>query len=119
MQLSLHHKCQISRIARFSLLESLRMRIEVNSLHAFISIFLTFLHIVIKGKRFQRMKREMMLHLFAHCTMRQLTKKSTQTATPVVLSSSRIICKICNLFSKLFTYVEEEEVCPKLVPCRR
>ena len=120
MQLSLHHKCQISRIARFSLLESLRMRIEVNSLHAFISIFSPFLHSSDKGHRFQRMKREMMLHVFAHCTMRQLTKKSTQTATPVVvLSSSRIICKICNLFSKLFTYVEEDEVCPKLVPCRR
>ena len=56
------------------------------------------------------------------CTLHNAAayKKCTQTATPVVvLSSSRIICKICNLFSKLFTYVEEEEVCPKLVPCRR
>ena len=96
------------------------MRIEVNSLHAFISIFLTFLHSSDKGQKVS--KNETRNDVTSVCTLHNaaVNKKSTQTATPVVvLSSSRIICKICNLFSKLFTYVEEDEVCPKLVPCRR
>ena len=128
MQLSLHHKCQISRIARFSLLESLRMRIGEKSTPFMPSFrfFSPFLAYSDKGQKVRdaRMKREMMLHLFAHCTM---AEKNPQTATPV-LSSSRIICKICNLFSKFFTYVyiynrrrrrSVSLFVQKLVPCRR
>ena len=105
MQLSLHHKCQISRIARFSLLESLRMRIGEKSTPFMPSFrfFLLFLHIVIKGKRFAKREwNEKWCYICLHIA--QWQKKNPQTATPV-LSSSRIICKICNLFSKFFTYV--------------
>ena len=65
--------------------------------------FLLFLHIVIKGKRFAKREwNEKWCYICLHIA--QWQKKNPQTATPV-LSSSRIICKICNLFSKFFTYV--------------